>query len=377
MVQGVTGDQNADPGNLGAGIWTNPGFSGTDGGHQILNNIIQDNIMGIELDNTGEIPALVQHNLIKDNNISPGAGSGTGIGVNFGLNNATIDQNEFTGQTSNAIGVFGGSNNVTISANTILNDSSISLFGASNFDLTSNKSTNANGSAVFIGGADSNIHLDKNVLVNANGAGVEVSDPFTIGANSGVLIEHGGLRSNDQGVLLGSGAISDTLQVHRVRINVDNTQGVVNNDAGNSVIDATKNWWGRSSGPSDWNIGVGATTSQEVDFFPWALHPNFSAFQSCTVQGTPGDDIPLNGTPGKDVICGGGGNDQIKGFGGRDLILGEGGNDVLQGGSSNDALIGGPGDDSLQGDQGTDDTGQGRDGIDFCANTTERCSTTE
>jgi len=27
-----------------------PGFSGTQGGHQILNNIVQDNISGIELD---------------------------------------------------------------------------------------------------------------------------------------------------------------------------------------------------------------------------------------------------------------------------------------------------------------------------------------
>ena len=56
VIDGFTiqGSTNPDPCYL-AGIWTNPGFSGTQGGHQILNNIIQNNISGIELDST--IPA--------------------------------------------------------------------------------------------------------------------------------------------------------------------------------------------------------------------------------------------------------------------------------------------------------------------------------
>src|SRR5207237_563109 len=47
-IQGVVSNPSAPPfTGLGAGIWTNPGFSGTQGGHQILNNIIQLNIVGI------------------------------------------------------------------------------------------------------------------------------------------------------------------------------------------------------------------------------------------------------------------------------------------------------------------------------------------
>src|SRR6185503_12299468 len=52
-VQGSNLDPTAFPACFGAGIWTNPAYSGTQGGHQILNNIIQNNITGIELDNNG------------------------------------------------------------------------------------------------------------------------------------------------------------------------------------------------------------------------------------------------------------------------------------------------------------------------------------
>src|SRR5437660_4916548 len=53
-IQGVVNPANLPPfTGLDAGIWTNPGFSGSSGGHQIRNNIIQNNIIGIELDNDG------------------------------------------------------------------------------------------------------------------------------------------------------------------------------------------------------------------------------------------------------------------------------------------------------------------------------------
>ena len=367
-VQGVTS-------NLNAGIWT----SNSDNGTQILNNVIENNVMGIFLQNGGDSQALVQHNLIQDNNNS-GPSGGTGIYSDAGLENAKINANKFQENESaiTLIDAGGSVVPVTVSNNTVLNDGSIFLLGSYGIDVTANHSTNSNSGGIEIDGDNHDIHLDKNVVVNAANEGIRVADDYTQGPNSEILVEHGGVRKNPIGVVLESGAITGgQLQVHNVKIATTNSKGVVNNDAGNTVIDASNNWWGRSSGPSDWGIGVGSSTSQEVDFFPWALHPNFSAFQSCTVQGTPGDNTNLTGTPGKDVICGEGGNDQIKGLGGRDLLLGGDDNDVLQGGSGNDALIGGNGDDSLQGDQGIDDTGQGRAGTDFCAVSTERCSTTE
>ena len=52
--------------------------------YQILNNIIQNNISGIELDNDGTYQTKVQYNLIQNNNNS-GPGRGNGIETNFGL----------------------------------------------------------------------------------------------------------------------------------------------------------------------------------------------------------------------------------------------------------------------------------------------------
>lgn len=47
---------------------TTPTFSGSNGGHQIRNNIIQNNIIGIELDNDGTLQTRVERNLIRNNN---------------------------------------------------------------------------------------------------------------------------------------------------------------------------------------------------------------------------------------------------------------------------------------------------------------------
>jgi nitrous oxidase accessory protein NosD len=56
----VQGSTMSDPCTI-SGIWMNPGFSGTQGGAQIINNIVQNNISGIEFDNTGTLPAKVQY----------------------------------------------------------------------------------------------------------------------------------------------------------------------------------------------------------------------------------------------------------------------------------------------------------------------------
>jgi hypothetical protein len=99
VINGFTiqGSTLPDPCFL-AGIWTNPGSNASDkGGHQILNNIVQNNISGIELDSMCVAsPTLVQFNLIQNNN-NPGPGSGNAIQTNFGLCKATVDNNKFSG----------------------------------------------------------------------------------------------------------------------------------------------------------------------------------------------------------------------------------------------------------------------------------------
>src|SRR5262249_6081070 len=96
-VQGATNHPSQPPFTaLGASIWSNPGFSATQGGHQILNNIIKDNILGLYLNNTGTLQAKVQFNLFQNNNFA-GPASGDAILSDLEVSNAVIDSNKFTG----------------------------------------------------------------------------------------------------------------------------------------------------------------------------------------------------------------------------------------------------------------------------------------
>jgi RTX calcium-binding nonapeptide repeat (4 copies)/Divergent InlB B-repeat domain len=85
---------------------------------------------------------------------------------------------------------------------------------------------------------------------------------------------------------------------------------------------------------------------------------------TCTVTGTPGDDV-LAGTHGRDVICGLSGNDRLAGKGGLDVLLGGSGADILTGGPGNDRLAGGNGSDRLLGGAGKDrlEGGAGNDAL--------------
>ena len=71
----------------------------------------------------------------------------------------------------------------------------------------------------------------------------------------------------------------------------------------------------------------------------------------------------LEGTEGRDVICGFGGDDKLVGLGGNDILRGGDGLDRLFGGEGNDRLVGGTGGDSLFGEHGDDNLlgGAGRD----------------
>jgi Ca2+-binding RTX toxin-like protein len=116
------------------------------------------------------------------------------------------------------------------------------------------------------------------------------------------------------------------------------------------VINVKSSWWGDASGPSDWALGTGASTSANVNFFPWATDSSFSGFASCTASG---HNIVGPFSAG-DVLCGTSGNDFVDASGGPVLILGNGGNDQLKGTTSADAIIAGTGNDFIDGRGGGD-----------------------
>ncbi|MGZ5437558.1 MAG: right-handed parallel beta-helix repeat-containing protein [Pyrinomonadaceae bacterium] len=250
----VQGSTLSDP-CLIAGIWTNPGFSGTQGGHQILNNIIQNNISGIELDNTGTFQTKVQFNLIRNNN-NPGPGAGNAISVNFGLNNAVIDKNKFSGHTNSSVLVVSGGDDqqITISNNELVGGAAERIvFGmVDNSSITGNTSigsTATNGTIRLFGG-NNGITITCNLLANGQ-RGIRVDDPFSIGPNSNITVNNNNIQGN---ALAG-------LQV----------------DAGGyspGLLNAENNWWGSATGPTNINNPGGTgdaiiNPDGVVDFFPY------------------------------------------------------------------------------------------------------------
>jgi nitrous oxidase accessory protein NosD len=235
VINGFTiqGSTLPDPCFL-SGIWTNPGFSGTQGGPQILNNIVQNNISGIELDSTCTNPTLVQHNLIRNNN-NPGPGSGNGIQTNFGLCNATIDANTFSGDTSSSILVVAASSNLQITGNQLVagTPEGIALLNVSTSNITGNTSLGStSGATIDLFGGNSNVTVSGNVLANGM-RGLQVENPYAV-----------------YGVTPNSG-----ISAHMNCISGNSVAGLEEDSGGYSPVtpgslDATNNWWGRSTGPT-------------------------------------------------------------------------------------------------------------------------------
>jgi hypothetical protein len=143
--------------------------------------------------------------------------------------------------------------------------------------------------------------------------------------------------------------------------------GGVENDT-TSVVTATKDYWGNSSGPSDWSFGTGSSVTSDVNFFPWSTNAGNTSFEACSTknnQTTTGNDVVIcavtgtstaylaNGGSGNVLIIGNKGNDQLVGSGnataetwiiggtpGNNVINENGGTGFLQErGNTNDVVI--------------------------------------
>jgi Right handed beta helix region len=232
-IQGVSNDPSQPPfTSLGAGIWTNPGFSGTNGGHQIRNNIIQNNIIGIELDNDGTFQTKVERNLIQNNNQS-GPDGGTGIDTNFGLVNAVITNNKIAGNINSGIGNLGGGSAITISNNEFAsNRRAVGIAGVTSSTISGNNIHNSNDPAtadIRIFGAVSGLTISCNNLASGAGRGIRIDDSCPGCPNSSITINNNNI----------SGYPVAGLQV--------DTGGYV---GGFGSLNAKNNWWGSATGPT-------------------------------------------------------------------------------------------------------------------------------
>jgi hypothetical protein len=227
----VQGSTMSDPCTI-AGIWMNPGSNAADhGGAKIRNNVVQNNITGIELDNDGTFQAIVERNLFQNNN-NPGPGQGNGIQVVFALNNALIDSNKFSGNISSGLITEAPTTSVTISNNEFAaNGGAIALFDVTSSTISTNNIHNSTGTGadVDIAGGNSGLSVTCNNLASGAGRAIQVENPFAVGPNANVTINNNNMSGYPVGLEEDTGGYTPV--------------------ASNS-LDATKNWWGSSTGPT-------------------------------------------------------------------------------------------------------------------------------
>ncbi len=268
-VDGFTIEGNTS--GSGGGAAMRPGIAGT----EFLNNIVEDNISGLELANaSGADQAVISGNLFRDNT-NPGAGSGRDIAadnVTAGgvVQNVLIENNMFT--NSSPIGDSWGIamanvgsapfSGITVEGNAFSNTGrGMSFDNSTGVIIDANTVSGATQYAVGLFGDSSSpgepgnsgpFVITRNTLDN-NGTGVVVQGDGAAhpAFTSGTLdISNNYLDGNATGLALASDGLASGVTV-AVNINhiAGNPMAGLENDS-TVTIDARNNWWGDADGPN-------------------------------------------------------------------------------------------------------------------------------
>ncbi|MEK6281185.1 MAG: right-handed parallel beta-helix repeat-containing protein [Acidobacteriota bacterium] len=235
--------------NSTAGAFTGYGIAlgaGTSGAH-VINNIIQDNIIGLGLaNNPAGNQALIQYNQFR-NNTRPGAASGHHIysdeyvaGYGLGMDDVLIDSNDFVNDNGAVTGTWGIGISNTDAAKPFTNlqiqynrmDSvspasrGMYFYGTDSSTIRANSIRNKTNYAIGFFGSDDGITIECNSILNSN-RGIYVGDAFT-GLNSTITANDNNIAGNaTAGLQVASGTYS----------------------GGPGSLNAENNWWGSEFGP--------------------------------------------------------------------------------------------------------------------------------
>ncbi|MEV6651019.1 right-handed parallel beta-helix repeat-containing protein [Streptomyces sp. NPDC051219] len=163
-------------------------------GHQVRQNVIQDNVFGVYFNSSGTDLSEVEQNCIRQNN-EPGSASGNGVYSDAGLKNADIETNTFSGNENSGVLLDaltpGGVDNVRVNRNTSLEDRAFAfIFKSSNVSLGSNIiQDNFGAPGIFFGDSNTNLRITSNTIergflgVRANAFGLTPNANVTITGN--------------------------------------------------------------------------------------------------------------------------------------------------------------------------------------------------
>ncbi len=251
-IQGTTGGLNAGI-SVGANI----------SGQRVLNNLIQNNVIGLYFNSNGLSNTLVQGNRFRNNN-NAGSGSGTGINSDGQLRNTTLRQNCFSGQTTASILITGVTqrnpelfSNITIAENSAAGERFLELVFAKNVTISGNRVADAPaltgsgsaGVAISIGGGNTGVTLEGNSITNALVGSQNAAPAILVRNRVQALNSDVSVRCNRSAGNLGGGL-------------------VVQADAYTGAVVAENNWWGCNAGPGSADCDG---TTGSVDFNPWLV----------------------------------------------------------------------------------------------------------
>ena len=236
-------------------------------GYTIINNIVQNNTIGIYPNSEGTDETVIENNLIRNNNVA-GAASGTGIYADQGSENVIINANELAGNNNAAIvfDTFLGPNTDLEITNNDISDTGMVLLNVEQSTVRGNDISAVEGSGVFLGGNNDTITIRGNSITDATGAAIRLRALSGLGDNANIEVIGNNLTGNSYGVRVAGH--DGALEIHQNRIFDNSTAGIRNDD--DEVVDAENNWWGCNEGPNE--DGCDTTIAPaDVDADPWLV----------------------------------------------------------------------------------------------------------
>ena len=247
-INGFTVEGATDPNTFGYGIL----LGQTTSGSQILNNIIQNNIIGLGLaNNSGANQTRIEQNLIQNNNAT-GPASGTGIytdeSVSGGtLTNVVINENGFTNNLNPAV-LLGSTTtpasqtNIAVSNNDFTaNGNAIYATNTANLSITGNSIMNSAGSAVYIEASNGLVFTCNTAAGNLRGIRFSPdSSPAPTTISSGSTVNNNNfVRNTSGGIFLDAGGHANPLNAQNNYYGSPTGPTIASNPGGNgdAIVD--------------------------------------------------------------------------------------------------------------------------------------------
>ena len=267
VIDGFTVQDSVVAAYTGYGVWMDPSVNVT--GTRVVNNIFQNNIVGIGLANKGPSQALIQHNAFTTNN-QPGGAGGSGIYtdqyVGGAVTNVLIDANCFTNNANAGVG-FSSTDTTRPDSNIEIKNNTFDQNGRGIYFYNTNASTVHNNS------------ITNSTVPTDGGSSVAIAAFGDV--NDLTILNNDLLTGAKRGIRVGSFNVNPNSDVEA---HLNNIVGFayagLEVDPGGHVgsVNAECNWWGSNTGPT--NAGNPGGTGDKVigdgDFTPWllALAPN-------------------------------------------------------------------------------------------------------